>query len=382
MKFNIGLLGCGHVGSGVYDIFNQNDYFKDKARIKKILVRNPSNYNHIPTNLVTTNSRDIINDDSINVVIECIGGGTLAYELIKESLIRKKHVITANKEVLSIHLNELLDIAHENNVYLLFEAAVGGGVPIIQSIINNSKTNEISHIKGIINGSTNFLLSLVQEQGYTYEEAFKEASRLGYLEQDPTDDVEGYDPVRKIVVLSTMCFGGNIPITGAYTYPISKATDQFIIYANNKNYVLKYIAESYKKDNMVSIKVEPTIVKKTSIFAKVNNEFNIIEIEGKNTSNLQFIGKGAGKWPTGNAIISDLVCLIEGKGYIEYSMDKDLNVCSNDLFFDKYLIQTSTKVNEDIIDHQEGMFVYTKKISSRQLEEALKNAIFYAKIGE
>ena len=158
----------------------------------------------------------------------------MAYELIKKALVNKKHVITANKEVLSVHLNELLKLAHENDVYLLFEAAVGGGVPIVASIVNNAKTNEINHIKGIINGSTNFLLSLIQEQGYLYEKAFNEASRLGYLEADPTDDIYGYDPVRKIVVLSTMCFKGNISINHAYTYPISKANDQFIIYVNNK----------------------------------------------------------------------------------------------------------------------------------------------------
>lgn len=376
----IGLLGLGHVGSGVYDIIKQNDYFKTKAKIKKILVRNKEKYKEYPDNLLTTNSDDIINDKEINIVIEAIGGGTTAYELIKKAITHKKHVITANKEVLSVHLNELLELAHENNVYLLFEAAVGGGVPIVASIINNTKTNEINHIKGIINGSTNFLLSLIQEQGYLYDKAFNEASRLGYLEADPTDDIYGYDPVRKIVVLSTMCFKGNISINHAYTYPISKANDQFIIYVNNKNYVLKYLSEAYKKDNMVSIRVEPTIVRKTSFFAMVSKELNIIEIDGANTGKLEFIGKGAGKMPTGNAIVSDLTMILEDRGYIDFPNNGELNVCFNDLFFDRYLIQTEEDIPEDIVDYKDGMFVYTKKISARQLEKITKNAMFYAKI--
>lgn len=379
--YNIGLLGCGHVGSGVYEILSTNKYLKERAKIKKILVKDISKpRDGINSKLLTDNIDDILNDEDINVVIEVIGGGTLAYEAIKKALMRKKHVITANKEVLSTKLNELLNIAHENNVYLLFEASVGGGVPIVRTIINNAKTNEINHIKGIINGSTNFLMSLVQQMGYPYVKAFSEASRLGYLEADPTDDVYGYDPVRKIVVLSTICFQGDVSINNAYTYPISKANDQFIIYVNNKDYVLKYLAEAYKVDNMVSIRVEPTIVKKDSIFARVNKELNIIQISGKNTGELNFIGKGAGKMPTANAVISDLVEIIENRGYIDFGNSENLNVCHNDLFFDRYLIQTEEELPEDIIDQHDGLFIYTKKISARQLEELTKNAIFYAKI--
>lgn len=382
MKYNVGLLGYGHVGSGVYEIVINSDYLKDKVKITKVLVKTNKPREGIDNSILTTNINDILNDESIDIVIEAIGGGTLAYEAMKRALELKKHVITANKEVLSTHLNELIDIAHKNGVYLLFEAAVGGGVPIVQSIINNAKTNEINHIKGIINGSTNFLMSLVQEQGYPYDKAFAEASRLGYLEADPTDDVYGYDPVRKIVVLATICFKGNISIEHAYTYPISKANDQFIIYVNNKNYVLKYLAEAYKKDNMVSIRVEPTIVTKDSLFARVNKELNIIEIEGANTGNLEFIGKGAGKMPTGNAIVTDLVQIIENKAYVEFPNVEELNVCYNDLFFNRYLIQTEEDLPEDLIDSRDGLFVYTKRISSRQLEQITKNAMFYAKIEE
>ncbi len=382
MKYNVGLLGYGHVGSGVYEIVASSDYLKDKVKITKVLVKSNKSREGIDSNILTTNIDDILNDESINIVIEAIGGGTLAYEAMKKALMRKKHVITANKEVLSTHLNELIDLAHKNNVYLLFEAAVGGGVPIVQSIINNAKTNEINHIKGIINGSTNFLMSLVQEQGYPYDKAFAEASRLGYLEADPTDDIYGYDPVRKIVVLATICFKGNISIEHAYTYPISKANDQFIIYVNNKNYVLKYLAEAYKKDNMVSIRVEPTIVTKDSLFARVSKELNIIEVEGTNTGKLEFIGKGAGKMPTGNAIVTDLVQIIENRAYVEFPNTEELNVCYNDLFFNRYLVQTEEDLPEDLIDSRDGLFVYTKRISSRQLEKIVKNAMFYARIEE
>ena len=383
MKFNIGLLGCGHVGSGVYEILNSNEYLKKYAKIAKVLVKDITKPREgINSKLLTDNIDDILNDESINLVIEVIGGGTLAYEAMKKALMNKKHVITANKEVLSTHLNELLDIAHKNNVYLMFEASVGGGVPIVRTIINNAKTNQINHIKGIINGSTNFLMSLIQQMGYPYEKAFKEASRLGYLEADPTADVYGYDPVRKIVVLSTICFKGDVSIDHAYTYPISKANDQFIIYINNKNYVLKYLAEAYKQDNMVSIRVEPTIVKKDNIFAMVNKELNIIQFNGENTGVINFIGKGAGKMPTANAVISDLVEIIEDRAYVEFENSQKLNVCYNDLFFNKYLIQTEEELPEDLIEYNDGLFHYTKKISARQLEEVTKNAIFYAKIEE
>ena len=383
MKFNIGLLGCGHVGSGVYEILNSNEYLKKYAKIAKVLVKDITKPREgINSKLLTDNIDDILNDESINLVIEVIGGGTLAYEAMKKALMNKKHVITANKEVLSTHLNELLDIAHKNNVYLMFEASVGGGVPIVRTIINNAKTNQINHIKGIINGSTNFLMSLIQQMGYPYEKALKEASRLGYLEADPTADVYGYDPVRKIVVLSTICFKGDVSIDHAYTYPISKANDQFIIYINNKNYVLKYLAEAYKQDNMVSIRVEPTIVKKDNIFAMVNKELNIIQFNGENTGVINFIGKGAGKMPTANAVISDLVEIIEDRAYVEFENSQKLNVCYNDLFFNKYLIQTEEELPEDLIEYNDGLFHYTKKISARQLEEVTKNAIFYAKIEE
>lgn len=380
MKYRIGLLGCGHVGSGVYELLTTNEFLKQNVELKKILVRDISKHDEIPKKLLTTNVDDILNDETINLVIEVIGGSFETFEYMMKALNNKKNVITANKEVLSTHLNELVIAARKNNVYFLFEASVGGGVPIIQSIINNSKTNDINHIKGIINGSTNFLMSLIQGAGYPFDMALKEASRLGYLEADPKADLFGYDPVRKMVVLATICFGGNVTIDHAYTYPISKANDQFIIYANNKGYVLKYLAEAYKQDNMVSIRVEPTIVKQNSMFAMVNQELNIIEIEGANTGALDFIGKGAGKMATANAIISDLVLMIEDRAKIDYKMDNQLNVCSNDLFFNNYIIQTDEEIDEEIIEKKDGLFVYTKKISSRQLEKAIKNALFYAKV--
>jgi homoserine dehydrogenase len=299
----IALLGFGTVGKGVYDILKAD--FKD-IEVKYVLVKHQEKHQDIKDILVA-DFNTILYDDSIDIVIETIGNMDIAYDYITKSLNHKKHVITANKALVSKYFEELIKLAKQNDVMFRFEASVGAGLNIIDPLYTISKINHIHKIEGIINGSTNFILSKIFLEDYLLEQALKEAQSLGYIEADPKDDLEGFDLMRKIHILSMIAYQASIDPNQIIIKSLRDLTQKDIDEVKKKNQVIKYVASSKKIDDQIFIKVEPVILDKNHIFANVNGVDNIIVLYGKYHEKQIFIGQGAGRYPTASAIIYDIL---------------------------------------------------------------------------
>lgn len=375
---NIGLCGFGTVGSGVYKIINENKYLSNKVNIEKILVHNINKHEDIKA-LLTTNYLDIVDNDKIDTVIECIGGTTLAYDIIKKSLSNHKNVITANKAVLIDHLEELTNLAKENNVALYFEASVCGAIPVIDTLESINQTDQVESIKGIINGSTNFILTKAFE-GLNYSESLKLAKDLGFLESDPTDDLEGYDALRKLVILSSISYHASIDYKNARLSGISKLSDEIINYAKKRNSVIKFLAKSSVIDNKVSLVIEAVLFKSTNTLANVNNELNSVSLKLKYAKSITLTGYGAGSMPTASAIVIDLNKVILGKKYY-FNFDNKYQSCGS-TGLNKYLIHSSNDIDSNLVLEKEDNIYLTKAVTYKEISSYLANSICYVRVDE
>ncbi|NJI77981.1 homoserine dehydrogenase [Staphylococcus epidermidis] len=313
-ELNIALLGLGTVGSGVVKIIEENrqqikDTINKDIVIKHILVRDKSKKR--PLNIsqyhLTEDINDILNDNSIDIVVEVMGGIEPTVEWLRTALKNKKHVITANKDLLAIHLKLLEDLAEENGVALKFEASVAGGIPIVNAINNGLNANNISKFMGIFNGTSNFILSKMTHEQTTFKDALEEAQRLGFAEADPTDDVEGVDAARKVVITSYLSFNQVIKLNDVKWVGISDITLADINAANSLNYKIKLIGKGTYENGYVNASVEPTLIHKNHQLAAVENEYNAIYVIGDAVGDTMFYGKGAGSLATGSAVVSDLL---------------------------------------------------------------------------
>ncbi|MCG1980150.1 homoserine dehydrogenase [Staphylococcus epidermidis] len=313
-ELNIALLGLGTVGSGVVKIIEENrqqikDTINKDIVIKHILVRDKSKKR--PLNIsqyhLTEDINDILNDNSIDIVVEVMGGIEPTVDWLRTALKNKKHVITANKDLLAIHLKLLEDLAEENGVALKFEASVAGGIPIVNAINNGLNANNISKFMGIFNGTSNFILSKMTHEQTTFKEALEEAQRLGFAEADPTDDVEGVDAARKVVITSYLSFNQVIKLNDVKLVGISDITLADINAASALNYKIKLIGKGTYKNGYVDASVEPTLIHKNHQLASVENEYNAIYVIGDAVGDTMFYGKGAGSLATGSAVVSDLL---------------------------------------------------------------------------
>lgn len=301
----VGILGLGTVGKGVFEIIN-ND-FKD-ITIKYILVRDKSKYEEY-NHLLAKDINQIINDQEVETVLELIGGISDAYSYIKQSLEKKKNVITANKAVISKYYKELNELAIKNKVKLLFEASVGAAINIIDPLKTISKFNKINMIEGIINGSTNFVLSKIFKEDYPLEKALAEARTLGYIETGSNDDMDGLDLMRKINILSMIAYQQAISEASIRIIPLSSLNQKFYNYVKSQDMAIKYLATSIKKANKILIQVLPTIIGKSDFYNMINYEDNIVTLYGEYHKKQSFIGQGAGRYPTASAVIADLLNL-------------------------------------------------------------------------
>ncbi|WP_278275585.1 homoserine dehydrogenase [Staphylococcus epidermidis] len=313
-ELNIALLGLGTVGSGVVKIIEENrqqikDTINKDIVIKHILVRDKSKKR--PLNIsqyhLTEDFNDILNDNSIDIVVEVMGGIEPTVDWLRTALKNKKHVITANKDLLAIHLKLLEDLAEENGVALKFEASVAGGIPIVNAINNGLNANNISKFMGIFNGTSNFILSKMTHEQTTFKDALEEAQRLGFAEADPTDDVEGVDAARKVVITSYLSFNQVIKLNDVKSVGISDITLADINAANSLNYKIKLIGKGTYENGYVNASVEPTLIHKNHQLAAVENEYNAIYVIGDAVGDTMFYGKGAGSLATGSAVVSDLL---------------------------------------------------------------------------
>lgn len=299
---NIAILGFGVVGKGVYDII-QKDF--PTWNIKYVLELDKEKYQEVKE-LVPSSFDTIVNDQSIDVVIELIGGKTVAYDFIKQSLLAKKHVVTANKAVISEHFEELTKLASLNNVNLLFEASVGGAIIVLDPLYKIAQHNKINHIEGIINGSTNYVLSSIFKESKSLDDALQEALQLGYIETGSTDDMDGLDLMRKINILSMISYHTYIEEDSITRIPLSSITSEMINYIQSKNWSMKYIATSHFNGEHISIDLMPTIINESDLYNQINYEDNIISLQGAYHKKQSFIGQGAGRYPTAQAVINDL----------------------------------------------------------------------------
>ncbi|MCT4633907.1 MAG: homoserine dehydrogenase [Firmicutes bacterium] len=376
----IGLLGFGTVGEGFYrNVMSKRELIKDKTNkdfmFKRILVKDLSevDYPEVADKL-TEDYESIINDPEIDLIVEVIGGTDLAYDLVIKALKNKKSVITANKALVSKHFKEFVDAAKENGVSFQYEASVAGGVPIIEGIKNLVNYNSISKVKGILNGTTNFILSKMFNEDAQYDKALSEAQELGFAEADPTDDVEGFDVQRKLAILSTLCFGSEVKNEQIYTEGISRISKDDIDYAKKNNKVIKLIAEASLDDGKLSLAVEPKFVDLNSTFANVEGSFNIVSVDCDLVGNLQYYGKGAGDLPTGNAVAADMIRYMENVDNDE-KFNNSFDVESDDAKFDYYLRISDKYDNEKLLSEVKNRFGDLELIYENSLYQCVvKNA--------
>ena len=305
----VGIIGFGTVGTGVYNVLQD---FKD-IEIKKIAVKNINkkrNIENFDETLLTDNPYEIVNNPEIGVVIEVAGGVNPTYDVLKTAIQNKKHIVTANKELLAKEGSELFRLAKENGVIILYEAAVAGGIPIIMPIKTILCANKITKIAAILNGTTIYILTKMGEKELSYDVALKQAQELGYAETDPTGDVEGFDTAYKIAILSTISFNKKVNINKIYREGITKITAQDIKAAKELGYTIKLIAlGQVVEDGKVDVRVHPMLVAKKHLLAKVKNATNSIMLTGKPVGELVFTGAGAGAEPTASSVVGDLLVL-------------------------------------------------------------------------
>ena len=313
-ELNIALLGLGTVGSGVVKIIEENrqqikDTLNKDIVIKHILVRDKSKKR--PLNIsqyhLTEDVNEILNDDTIDIVVEVMGGIEPTVDWLRSALKNKKHVITANKDLLAVHLKLLEDLAEANGVALKFEASVAGGIPIVNAINNGLNANNISKFMGILNGTSNFILSKMTQDQTTFEDALEEAKRLGFAEADPTDDVDGIDAARKVVITSYLSFNQVIKLNDVQLTGIRNTTLSDINAAKALGYKIKLIGKGTYNNGKVNASVEPTLIDEKHQLAAVENEYNAIYVIGDAVGDTMFYGKGAGSLATGSAVVSDLL---------------------------------------------------------------------------
>jgi homoserine dehydrogenase len=316
-KIKIALLGLGNVGRGVWMIVNSNkeEIMKRcgyEVEVAKVLVRDKNKPRgvDIPNELVTTDFNEILNDDSIKIVVEVMGGMEPAREYMLRCMEKKKHIVTANKMLLATGGDELFEKADEMGIMFQYEASVAGGIPIIKGIDESLTANKIQTLYGIVNGTTNYILSKMELEDAGFAEALKEAQEKGYAEADPTSDVEGYDAQYKLAILASLAFGSKIDVKNVYREGITSIEAVDMKYAKEFKMGIKLLAIAKEVNGKVELRVHPTMIPKKHPLSNVYDSYNAVFIRGNAVGDLMFYGRGAGDLPTGSAIVSDIVSIV------------------------------------------------------------------------
>ena len=310
----VGILGIGTVGSGVFNVLQRNqEEIKRRAgrgiEVTMVSRRNTAEAQALVGDRaqVVADARAIVQNPAIDIVVELIGGTTLAKELVLEAIAQGKHVVTANKALLAVHGTEIFAAAHAKGVMVAFEAAVAGGIPIIKALREGLTANSIQWVAGIINGTTNFILSEMRDKGLDFGVVLKEAQRLGYAEADPTFDIEGVDAAHKLTLMSAIAFGIPVQFDKAYIEGITQLGAQDIKYAEQLGYRIKLLGITKRTPNGVELRVHPSLVPAKRLIANVEGAMNAVMVQGDAVGTTLYYGKGAGSEPTASAVIADLV---------------------------------------------------------------------------
>tara|TARA_B100002003_G_scaffold247433_1_gene279016 strand:- start:2011 stop:3276 length:1266 start_codon:yes stop_codon:yes gene_type:complete len=394
---NIGLIGIGTIGSGVVDILDKNTSLIEKRTGVKINLAKVCDLNEKLAlelglkGLFTKEYKELLNNPNIDVIVELIGGYEPAHSIIIEAIQAGKHVVTANKAVLAKFGYEIFEEAQKNNVNVLFEAAVGGCIPIIRTIEETYPSDKITEIYGILNGTTNYILTKMTK-GMTYEDSLKKAQELGFAEADPSFDVEGKDASQKMTILSSLVFDAKIT-EEPFTWGITKVTKQDIDYAKELGYVIKLIAMGIKRENGIEIRTHPTMIPADHVLAGVNNEYNAVLFSGENVKEVMLSGKGAGKLPTASVVVTDIIELgsrtrvaqrhfedtklipmgeIRSKYYLRFSLIDEPGVFAN---ISKILGDNNVSIAEVSQKKSDSDIVPVIIITHETLERDLMNAV-------
>ena len=317
-KIKIGLIGLGTVGSGVFKTLQNFD----NVEIVKIAVRNKNkkrNIEGLDESIITDNAYEVVNDPEIQIVAELVGGIEPAFDLIKTAIKNGKHIVTANKELLAKHGEELFNYAEDNNKVVLYEAAIAGGIPLIMPIKTILAGNKINKIKAILNGTTNYILTKMDVQGASYADVLKESQELGYAEADPTGDVEGFDAAYKVTTLATIAFGKRIKIENVYREGITKISPDDMQAANEMGYKIKLIASAeLNKDGKADVRVHPMLVPKSKTLAHIDYVTNAVSLSGHPVGDVTLSGPGAGEFPTASSVVGDILAIASELGKTDY----------------------------------------------------------------
>lgn len=311
---SVGLLGMGTVGRGVYRILNENKADIGQKvgvpiKIKKVLVRdlNKDRGLELDQSLLTTDAGDIIDNPDIDIVVEVLGGIKPALEYSLRALKQGKSLVTANKDMIAAHGKELFQAAGENDCDVFFEASVAGGIPIIRPLKECLAANRIRQVIGIINGTTNYMLTRMSKEGLAFSEALAQAQALGYAEADPTADVGGHDAARKLAILASIAFNTRVPLEHVYLEGITHITTEDIKYASELNYVVKLLGIAKESDDGIEVRVHPALLPKDHPLAPVDDVYNAIYVSGDAVGDVMFFGRGAGELPTASAVVADVM---------------------------------------------------------------------------
>ncbi len=313
-KVGVAILGLGVVGGGTYQILTDKREFYQKTQGVDIVVESVLEINKeralalgIPEEKIASNIAEVVSNPDVNIVVEVIGGIGVAREFVLAALNVGKTVVTSNKELFCKYSHELEKAARQHNAGLYFEASCVGGVPIIRTLLDGVQANRITSMMGIINGTTNYILTKMSDEGASYEDVLKEAQRLGYAEQDPTADVEGFDAAYKLSILSSLAFHTKVPFSKIFREGISSVTKEDIAYGKELGYVLKLLAIGKQSQKGIEVRVHPTFVKNNHPLASVKDSFNAVYLSGDAVDDVMLYGRGAGALPTGSAIVSDVI---------------------------------------------------------------------------
>ena len=346
----VGMLGCGVVGSNVARLLREDsgDFAARSGAtltLAKVAVKNASTKReNVDQSIITTDPHSIVNDPSIDIVIEVMGGIEPARELILTAIKNGKSIITANKALLALHGAELFEAADKNGVDLYYEAAVGGAIPILRPMRESIVGDHVHRVMGIVNGTTNYILTKMDEEGSAFVDVLKEAQALGFAEADPTADIEGHDAAAKAAILAGLAFHTRVTSKDVYCEGISKISARDVAVARDMDHVIKLLAiAELTSDNQVSVRVHPTLISRQHPLASVRNAFNAVFVEAESAGELMFYGRGAGGAPTASAVLGDLIAIArnktrggEGHGESDYA---ELSIASIDKVKSRYLIR-------------------------------------------
>ncbi|MBQ8202012.1 MAG: homoserine dehydrogenase [Clostridia bacterium] len=361
----IGFLGCGNVGGGVWNLlegFSKDLEHRDslKLRVKKVLVRdvNKARSCAVPQELLTTQVDEVIGDPEISIVVEFMGGEQPATEYMLRALRSGKTVVTANKVAVALNWHRLQAAAQERNVGLYYEASVCGAIPIIETLNHALRANRVYNLMGIINGTTNYILSRMYERGENYADVLEDAKRLGLAEPNPASDVEGYDAAYKLSIMASLAFHARVPFSKVYVEGITHLTAMDIACGKEMGYVLKLLALGKREDDTIEVRVHPTFIPESHPLAQVNGSFNAVYLHGHACKEMMLQGRGAGDMPTASAVVGDIIHAALAEVHVHPTFantpEADPTLTFDDNWESKYFIRLSAEDRPGVLEKIAG----------------------------